>query len=76
MSLSELAPYIPLVWPVIAGAVAAIPPPDPSSRWFGPYRVANFLALNIGHAQNASYPTRNTQGQASDGPQFPSDGAR
>jgi hypothetical protein len=77
MTGAELIPWIAgVAWPIVAGAVAAIPPPDPSSKWFGVYRIANFLALNIGHASNATYPVRDTQDQASDGPQFPSDKPR
>jgi hypothetical protein len=74
MSAVELIPWLTAVaWPMVAGAVAAIPPPDPSSKWFVVYKLANFLALNVGNAANKSYPVKDTQDTASDAPQFPSD---
>ncbi|MEC4591588.1 hypothetical protein VPG91_11370 [Nitrospirillum amazonense] len=37
---------------VIGAVLTKVPPPAPTSRWFVPYHIASWLAINFGHAAN------------------------
>ena len=68
--VSFVETLFPKTAPWVAGAVAVsavlatqIPPPPanpttlPQKAWFWAYRTVNFVAINFGHARNATDPT-------------------
>jgi|HubBroStandDraft_5_1064220.scaffolds.fasta_scaffold910194_2 hypothetical protein len=57
------APYLTAAVAVSAIAAMFLPPPpaDAGVAWKIGYRVINTMAMNMGHASNASEPTQGTK---------------
>ena len=59
------APYLPYAFAAVAACAAVatvLPPPKTSGGIYaGLYHTVNFIALNFGHAKNASMPASEQQ---------------
>lgn len=52
-----IGPYLPYIAAAVALCSALAPLIPPSAGWL--YRAVNFIALNLGHARNATDPKIN-----------------
>lgn len=52
-------PYIAALIAVFTALAATLPPPKVVTGWYAQmYRVVNFVAMNFGHARNATAPAK------------------